>query len=99
MSLEPDEMAQFVRTIADLERALGVRRRILHDSERKRRLAVRRSVFLAGPAVAGQRMKDADVLFRRPGFGVGPDQFESMGDAVFRRDLPAGHMVTLTDLE
>lgn len=99
MSLEPDEMAQFVRTIGDVERALGAPRRILHAAERKRRLGVRRSVFLDGAAKAGQRLKDAKILFRRPGFGVAPDQFESLTDVVFRRDLPAGHMVTLSDLE
>lgn len=99
MSLEPAEMAQFVRTIADLERALGAPRRILLDAERKRRLAIRRSVFLNAPVKAGQRLHDASVIFRRPGHGLAPDQFEMLGDGAFRCDLPAGHMVTLGDLE
>jgi N,N'-diacetyllegionaminate synthase len=99
MSLEPAEMAQFVQTIADLERAMGTPRRILHEVERKRRLAIRRSVFLAAPVKVGNRLHETKVLFRRPGFGLAPDQYESMTETRFRRDLPAGHMVTAADLE
>jgi N,N'-diacetyllegionaminate synthase len=99
MSLEPADMAQFVQTIADVERALGTPRRILHDAERKRRMAIRRSTFLARPAKAGVLLKDAEVQFRRPGYGLGPDEYEGLQDSKIRRDLPAGHMVTRTDLE
>jgi N,N'-diacetyllegionaminate synthase len=98
MSLEPVEMAKFVRTIADVERAMGSPRRILHQAEEKRRFAYRRSVFLDAPVKVGQLLRDAKVLFRRPGFGVAPDQYEAWPDARFRYDLPAGHMVTASDL-
>jgi sialic acid synthase SpsE len=99
MSLEPVEMAQFVRTISDLQQALGTARRILHPAEQKRRLAIRRSAFLASKGAIGQRLHDANIVFRRPGFGLAPDQFESMSRAKLRHDLPAGHMITLADLE
>ena len=99
MSLEPAEMAQFVRTITDLERAMGSPRRILHQAEEKRRLAIRRSVFLDAPVKAGQDLRAAKVLFRRPGFGLAPDRYEALLEARFRRDLPAGHMLTTADLE
>ena len=99
MSLEPAEMAQFVQTIADLERAMGTPRRIMHESERTRRLAIRRSAFLVAAAKSGERLHDAKVMFRRPGFGLPPDQYETLPDARFRKDCPAGHMVTIVDLE
>ncbi len=99
MSLEPSDMKQFVQTIADVERAMGTPRRILHPAEHKRRLSIRRSVFLDAPVKSGDRLHDAKVLFRRPGYGLSPDQFEVLTDARFRRDLPAGHMLAATDLE
>lgn len=98
MSLEPSEMSKFVQTIADIERAMGTPRRILHDVERKRRLAIRRSTFLTAPVKAGTALKDAPVEFRRPGFGLGPDEYESLPDSTFRADLPAGHRVSRSDL-
>jgi N,N'-diacetyllegionaminate synthase len=99
MSLEPQHMAQFVQTIADVERAMGTPRRILHDAERKRRFAIRRSVFLESPVKAGDELGKAKVVFRRPGFGLGPDQYEQSSGARFRHDLPAGHRVSAGDLE
>ena len=99
MSLEPHEMAQFVQTLADVERAMGTPRRILHDAERKRRLGIRRSVFLEDPVKAGDDLGKARVVFRRPGFGLGPDQYEQLLGKRFRRDLPAGHMVSAADIE
>ncbi len=99
MSIEPAEMALFVQTIASVQRAMGVPRRILHPSEQNRRLQYRRSVFLDGAGKAGALLHDCRVTFRRPGFGLRPDQYDEMREARLRRDLPAGHMVTLRDLE
>ncbi len=99
MSIEPLEMMKFVRTIADLQRAMGTPRRILHPAENVRRQSIRRSVFLDAPVSAGQKLHDAKVLFRRPGYGLGPEQYEAVPGARFRRDLPAGHNVVAADLE
>jgi N,N'-diacetyllegionaminate synthase len=99
MSIEPTEMVQFVNTIADVQRAMGVPRRILHEAEHKRRLAYRRSTFLEQAGKAGDRLHDCRVMFRRPGYGLPPDRYEQMPDARLRRDLPAGHMVAPSDLE
>jgi sialic acid synthase SpsE len=91
-------MAGFVHMIREVEAALGTPRRILHDAERKKRLGIRRSVYLEAPVKAGDRLKAAKVVFRRPGFGIGPDQYEALLETVFQRDLPAGHRVELGDL-
>ena len=99
MSLEPGDMAIFVTTIRDVERALGTPRRILHEDERKRRLAVRRSVFLDKAVKAGDTLGSASVVFRRPGYGIGPDTYEELTDATIRTDLPAGHQLKPSDLE
>jgi sialic acid synthase SpsE len=99
MSLEPADMRGFVQTMRDLETALGTPRRILHDVERKRRMGIRRSIFLDAPVKAGQTLEQAKVTFRRPGFGVPPDAYVDLAQARFRRDLPAGHMLAMSDIE
>lgn len=98
MSLEPVEMRAFVRAIRDLEVALGDTRRILQDGERRRRLAIRRSAFLDKDVRAGDRLGAARIVFRRPGDGLAPDVYESLLDARFARDLPAGTKLRLADL-
>ncbi len=56
------------------------------------------SAYLAAPVKAGTRLGDSAVEFRRPGFGIPPDRFEELREAVFKADLPAGHRVALSDL-
>ena len=98
-SLEPGEMERFIHAIRDVETALGNTRRILQPEERERRLAVRRSAFTKVAVPRGRPVTEAEIEFRRPGFGIAPDVFESMGDMHFGKDLPAGHMLKHGDLE
>ncbi|MDA8164123.1 MAG: N-acetylneuraminate synthase family protein [Desulfobacteraceae bacterium] len=98
MSLEPPDMRKFIRAVRYLEKAMGQPRRVLHSAEREKRKAIRRSLFLRGPARKGQRLGDVDVEFRRPGFGIPPNRFEELQDACVNNDLPAGHMLALSDL-
>jgi N,N'-diacetyllegionaminate synthase len=98
-SLESQDMPKFVNQIRQLETALGSTRRVLHPAEREKRNSVRRSVYLGEPVRKGQKLAAAAVEFRRPGFGIGPDQYESLLDFTFRRDLPAGHQLSFGDIE
>ena len=97
-SLEPAEMAAFIRAIRDVETAIGTPRRIMHQAELDRRLAIRRSTHLAADTPAGTRLRDAAVEFRRPGFGIGPDQYEQLVDRTLKHDLPAGHRLDIEDI-
>jgi len=98
MSLELDEMTKFVKSIRDIELAIGSPRRILSDFEKEKRLNLRRSVILAEPVKAGQRLGDVKVKFKRPGFGVAPDVYETMLDMTFSKDLKESHLLSVHDL-
>ena len=97
-SLEPREMKSFIGTIRNVEKAMGSSRRILGPEERETRKNVRRSIFLDEDAKATRKLSDVKVDFRRPGFGLGPDCYDELIDRRFKTDLPAGHMLTLEDL-
>ena len=98
-SLEPAEVEQFILVIRDIESALGHPRRILHPEERENRKRVRRSAFTKEPVFRGQRVDEEGIEFRRPGFGIGPDQIKTIRELHFRRDLPAGQMINFRDVE
>jgi sialic acid synthase SpsE len=98
-SLEPDDAKRFVKAIRTVEQALGGPRRIMTAEERKRRMAYRRSVFLAENCEAGTTLSSAPVEFRRPGSGMGPDEYERLSTMKIRRNLPKGHMLAYADLE
>lgn len=98
MSIEPNEMKDFVRTIREVEIGLGTGRRVMHSEEIKKRNALRRSVFLIEPAKKGQRLGDCKVEFRRPGYGVHSDQFEFLKNNILVRDIDSGQMIQFSDL-
>lgn len=101
MSLEPGEMEDFIKTIRQIEIALGSSRRILYPEEREKRQAIRRSVFLKKAVTAGMAVENSMVEFQRPGYGITPDVFDRMQseNIFFARDLPIGHMLKHEDLK
>ena len=96
-SLEPNEMEQFVQTIRDVEVAMGVNRRILQPIELQSRQTYRRSMFLKKSVIAGQLLENAEIEFRRPGFGLGPHVYNDLKPLKFNKDLPSGHMLHIED--
>lgn len=99
MSLEPDDVTEFVRAMRGLEQALGSPRRIMSAEEREKRLANRRSAFLARDLPKGHILAEDDIEFRRPGFGVRPSQLDLLVGRALRRDMESGDALALADLE
>ena len=98
MSLEPQEMRAFVQAIRDVERAMGNTRRIMSDEEKSNRLNVRRSVVLDQSVEKGQKLGDVKVKFKRPGYGIAPDLYESLLDRTFKDSFDNGYVLGLSDL-
>lgn len=98
MSLEPQEMRDFVRTIRDIETAMGSARRILSAEELVSRNKIRRSVHLAQDAKEGEQLKDVRVEFKRPGYGISPEDYEKLVDKRFVRSIKGGNLLQLSDL-
>jgi len=99
MSIEGSELENFVSTIRNLEVALGNPRRLMSESEREARLAVRRSLVLDQDVCAGQSLDEVKYVFKRPGFGVPPDAFTHLLTLRFKKPLKKGHLLTPKDLE
>ena len=98
MSIEPNEMSDFINTIREIEIALGTARRILHPEEISKRDALRRSAFLVSDTSIGISLAKCAIEFRRPGFGITPDQFEKLSALKLNTNLPAGHMLRIEDI-
>jgi len=96
-SLEPKDMRKFIKVIRDVEIALGQSRRIFEGESLEVKKKNRRSIFLKSSVCKGQRLKDVEIDFRRPGYGLEPSMYENLQDLEFKRDLPAGHMLVIED--
>ncbi len=97
MSLEPHEMKDFVKTIRDVETALGSPRRTFTDAEQATRHQFRRCAYLESEVKSGRKLSEAKVVFRRPGDGIGGDLYETLLGQEFSDDFPAGHKLSLSD--
>ena len=73
MSLEPNQMSHFVKTIRDVEIAIGHGRREITDKEQQVRKDVRRSAHLKKNVNRNDIFTLEVVEFRRPGYGLSPE--------------------------
>lgn len=101
MSIEPDEMKKFIEAIRDLEVSLGSGIRKIDKKEIDNRDAIRRSIFTKEIVKKGTLLKDIDVEFRRPGFGIQPDKYELLiaKNAVLINDIEKHAMIKTSDLK
>jgi sialic acid synthase SpsE len=98
MSLEPQEMKDFISKIREVEIAMGDGKRILHPAELEKIKAIRRSAFLKMKVSKGQMVGEAGIEFRRPGYGIAPHEFEKHMNKKFAKDFNAGRLIQLSDL-
>ena len=92
-------MKSFVRRIRDIELGLGFKRKKINNEKLKKRYALRRSIYLAEPAKKGQKLVDCKIEFRRPGYGIQPDQFETIAESTLNKNLDSGHLLSFNDLK
>lgn len=97
-SLEGVQVQEFVRSMRDLETALGTSRRILSEAEVKRRDMIRRSAFLRIDKKRGEDLTIGDIEFRRPGTGISPTQFGNLIGKKLSKDIAAGTMLRWQDV-
>jgi len=62
------------------------------------RLNARRSIVLARSVRSGQVLAESDLTYKRPGTGVGPQEWDRVIGMSVTRDLPDDHVLTWDDL-
>ena len=84
-SLEPGELAAMVRSVRDVEAALGRATKAPTATELENRSVSRKSLTAAAPIAAGERFTAQNVTAQRPGTGVSPMHYwERLGKAAER---------------
>ena len=69
---------------------MGTSRRVLHEEEKKKRLAARRSVCAMRTLEAGHIVEEDDLDYCRPGFGIAPDEADRVIGKTLTRKMNAG---------
>lgn len=94
MSIEETQFRPFVQAIRDVEIALGAPRRPLSPEQLKKRQAIRRSAFARVDLPAGHMLTAADLIYRRPGFGIAPNEEDRILGRTLTQAVPAGTVLS-----
>ncbi len=97
-SIEPHEAKQFVTSIKELEIALGNYRRTIPDEIKKGRQKARRSIFLKRDLKKGETLEFENIDFRRPGYGIGPDELDFVIGKKINRAMAKDTMLNWDDV-
>ena len=98
MSLEFNEMCDFVKSIREIEQSFGNFFKKLSNKEIQKRKEIRRSIFLSENVKKGQKLKNIKVEFRRPGTGISVGLYDSFKNKIFKKDLLKGYKIKSSDL-
>lgn len=71
-SLEPDELIQMVKSIRNIEQALGSTIKRPSASESKNRPIARKSIVALTAIKAGEHLSEENITVKRPGTGISP---------------------------
>lgn len=97
-SLEPDELADLIARIREVEHALGSPIKQPNPSELPVRELVRRSVTLVRDVAAGQVITGEDVALMRPGNGIAPKELDAVIGRLAARNIEGGTTLQWSDL-
>ena len=97
-SLDPEELAQLIRQIRDVEQALGSSIKQPTASELPVRALVRRSVTSVRPLAKGSIIGWEDIALLRPGTGIPPADLDAAIGKAVTKDIPAGTTLHWGDL-
>lgn len=98
-SLETKDLKKFIEIIRNMEIALGAHTREMTIKEEKKRMSVRRSIYLKKNSKKGEILKNLEIEFQRPGYGLSPDNYEKFLNRRLKSNFPAGHLLKFEDFE
>ena len=94
-SIEPDELARMIRSIRNVELALGDGIKRPSASEERNRPIARRSLVAARAIVAGEIFCEGNLATKRPGVGISPMHWDEVIGKKAKRNFAPDELITL----
>ena len=94
-SLEPKELADMVRAIRNIEKALGDGEKRVTESERANLSVARKSIVAKIDIKKGEIFSDHNLTTKRPGTGISPMKWNSVIGTVAIRDFQKDELIEL----
>ncbi len=94
-SLEPGELKEMIRTIRNVEKALGNGVKAASESERKNQTAARKSIVAKRRIARGEVFTEDNITTKRPGNGISPMQWPDVLGMKAIRDYEEDELIEL----
>lgn len=94
-SLDPAELAQMVKSIRNIESALGSGEKHVSASERPNIEVARKSIVAARAINKGEVFTEDNITVKRPGNGISPMQWDNVIGRIAQRDFDYDSLITL----
>lgn len=92
-SLEPDELKQMVKSIRNIEKALGTGVKTPTDSERKNKPIARKSIVAKAPISIGEIFSEENLEIKRPGTGISPMLWDEIIGSKATKDYQVDELI------
>lgn len=94
-SLEPEELRIMVKSIRNIEQALGDGHKTISESERKNMAVARKSIVAARPIRKGDLLTEQNLTIKRPGNGISPMRWVEVIGTRATRDYQEEELIEL----
>jgi len=94
-SIEPDELGRMIRSIRNVEQAMGDGIKRPSASEEKNRPVVRKSLVASRRIVKGEAFSAENINVKRPGAGISPMRFDEVLGRIAARNFDPDEMIEL----
>ena len=98
-SLEPQELAEMVRTIRNVEQAIGDGIKKVSASELKNQDIARKSIIAAKAIKAGETFTEENVTTKRPGSGIDPMRWFNLLGKTAKHDYEEDYLIEKDELD
>ncbi|PIQ69027.1 MAG: N-acetylneuraminate synthase [Candidatus Taylorbacteria bacterium CG11_big_fil_rev_8_21_14_0_20_46_11] len=96
-SLNPEEFGELVRSIRNIELALGTGEKDSFSSEKRIAQIARKSLVTSRPVKKGELFTAENLTTKRPGTGIPPREFDRVLGTKAVRDIPEDTILTIYD--
>lgn len=94
-SLNPEELKEMVCAIRNTEVALGKKDKVVSQSEKKNKIAARKSIVANCNIVKGELLTEENIAAKRPGGGISPMEWENVIGNKANKDYKKDEMIVV----
>lgn len=94
-SLNPEELIEMVKSIRNIESALGNKIKKVSPSEEKNKNIARRSIVAFSKIPKGKPFSEQNLIAKRPGNGISPMEWDNVIGKIAKRDFDEDELIEL----